>query len=55
MDDTIDKFIAALADSVARGTFVKLSLGNYKGTDEQLQKITARPVETKKGSRLLFQ
>ena len=55
MEETIDKFIAALADSVALGTFVKLSLGNYKGTDEQLQKITARPVETKKGSRLLFQ
>jgi hypothetical protein len=55
VDETIDKFIAALADSIARGTFVKLSLANYKGTDEQLQKITVRPVETKKGSRLLFQ
>ena len=55
MDETIDNFIAALADSIAAGTFVKLSLANYKGTDEQLQKISVRPVETKKGSRLLFQ
>ena len=55
MEETIDKFIAALADGVARGTFVKLSLGNYKGTDEQLQKIMVRPVETKNGPRLLFQ
>lgn len=55
MDDTIEKFIAALTDSVVRGTFVKLSLANYKGTDDQLQKITIRPIETKKGSRLLFQ
>ena len=55
MDETIDKFIAALADSLTAGTFVKLSLANYKGTDKQLQKMTVRPVETKKGSRLLFQ
>ena len=55
MDETINKFIAALADSIAAGTFVKLSLANYKGTDEHLQKITVRPVETKKGSRILFQ
>ena len=55
MDETIDKFIAALAESIAVGNFIKLSLGNYKGTDEQLQKITVRPVETKKGARLLFQ
>ena len=55
MDETIDKFIAALADSIVAGTFVKLSLANYKGTDEHLQKITVRPVETKKGQRLLFQ
>ena len=55
MDETIDKFIAALADSIAVGNFVKLSLANYKGTDEHLQKILARPIETKKGARILFQ
>ena len=55
MDETIDNFIAELQRSIADGTFVKLTLGNYKGTDEHLQKIFIRPVETKKGSRLLFQ
>ena len=55
MEDTTHKFIAELHRSFDAGTFVKLTLGNYKGTDEHLQKILIRPVETKKGSRLLFQ
>jgi hypothetical protein len=55
MEETIDKFIAELHRSVDAGTFVKLTLGNYKGTDEHLQKIFVRPVETRKGPRLLFQ
>ncbi len=55
MDETIDKFTAALTDSIAAGTFIKLSLANYKGTDEHLQKISVRPVDTKKGARILFQ
>lgn len=40
-----------LADS----TFVKLTLGNYKGADEHLQRIYVRPVKTRAGERLLFQ
>lgn len=55
MNETIEKFITNFSDSIAQGTFIKLSLANYKGTDEQLQKITVRPVETKRGARLLFQ
>jgi len=55
MDETIDNFIAELQRSIAGGTFVKLTLGNYKGTEEHLQKIFIRPVDTKKGARILFQ
>lgn len=55
MEDTVRQFIAELRGSVIDGTFVKLTLGNYRGDDDSLQKILARPVETNKGSRILFQ
>ena len=54
MSETIDKFIDALASSLKNHTFVKLTLGNYKGADEHLQKILVRLVSTKKGTRLFF-
>lgn len=54
MTENLDKFIAALADSLKNESFVKLTLGNYKGPDEHLQKILVRPVSTKKGQRLYF-
>jgi len=34
---------------------VKLTLGNYRGDDDSLQKVLVRPVETKKGDRIMFQ
>ncbi|HQU94272.1 MAG TPA: SAM-dependent methyltransferase [Pyrinomonadaceae bacterium] len=55
MDEPIRQFIAELRQCLEAGSFVKLTLGNYKGDDESLQKITARPVKTKKGHRILFQ
>ena len=54
MNENIDKFIDTFAASVAGETFIKLTLGNYKGPDEHLQKIHARPIDTKKGTRLYF-
>ncbi|MFT3746115.1 MAG: SAM-dependent methyltransferase [Pyrinomonadaceae bacterium] len=42
------------AASLENGTFVKLTLGNYKGADDHLQRILARVVTTKKGTRLYF-
>lgn len=41
--------------SLSDETFVKLTLSNYRGSDSHLQKLAVRPVETKKGTRLLFQ
>ncbi len=49
-----DKLITALADSLTNGTFVKATLGNYRGPDEHLQKLLIRPVTTRKGGRLFF-
>jgi SAM-dependent methyltransferase len=50
--ENIEKFIAEFAESLHKETFVKLTLGNYQGADEHLQKVLVRLVETKKGSRL---
>jgi SAM-dependent methyltransferase len=52
--ENIEKFITELAGSLHETTFVKLTLGNYKGADEHLQKILVRLIETKKGMRLFF-
>ena len=54
MRENIDKFVNELRGSIERRTFVKLTLGNYKGSDEHLQKILVRLVQTKKGTRLYF-
>jgi hypothetical protein len=53
--ENIDKFIAGLQESLQNSTFVKLTLGNYKGGNEHLQRISVRVVETKKGTLLAFQ
>jgi hypothetical protein len=55
MTDGIEKFLDSAARSLNAGTFVKLTLGNYKGADKQLQKLIVRLIETKKGARLNFQ
>jgi SAM-dependent methyltransferase len=52
--ETVEKFISETAKALHTETFVKLTLGNYKGADEHLQKILVRLVETKKGTRLFF-
>jgi len=54
MRENIDKFITELKKSLELGSFVKLTLGNYKGADEHLQKMLVRPIRTKKGTRLYF-
>jgi len=54
MSENVQSFIAELTRSLAEKTFVKMTLGNYKGSDEHLQKINVRLIETKKGVRLFF-
>ena len=50
-----EKFIAEMQKSLQNSAFIKLSLGNYKGTEEHLQRISVRRIETKKGEKLAFQ
>ncbi|OWK70064.1 SAM-dependent methyltransferase [Pedobacter sp. AJM] len=47
-----EQFIAALADSLSLQQFVKISLGNYKGTDEGLRQILVRKVLIKRMPKL---
>jgi hypothetical protein len=49
-----EQFIEAMAESLNEGSFVKLSLGKYRGEDANLQKILIRLIQTKKGTRLFF-
>jgi SAM-dependent methyltransferase len=52
--ENVERFIAELARALEEKTFVKMSLGNYKGADEHLQKLMLRLIDTKKGRRLFF-
>ncbi len=52
--ENIEKFINKLAQSLHKETFVKMTLGNYKGEDQHLQKLLVRLIRTKKGVRLFF-
>lgn len=54
MIENVEKFISELAKALQEKTFVKMTLGNYKGADEHLQKILVRLVENKKGAKLFF-
>ncbi len=52
--ENIEKFIDELSESLRRETFVKMTLGNYKGDDKHLQRILIRLIKTKKGTRIFF-
>lgn len=51
----VEDFITLFSRSVSNLTFVKMTLGNYRGSEPQLNKALVRPVTTKKGSRIYFQ
>ncbi len=55
MDENVEKFLTAAADSLADEGFVKLILSNYKGPDGGPQRISVRLIETRKGPRMMFQ
>jgi len=52
--ENVEKLVSEFARSLQEETFVKMSLGNYKGADEHLQKLLLRLIETRKGKRLFF-
>jgi SAM-dependent methyltransferase len=49
-----EEFVDALSRSLEDNSFVKLSLGKYRGDDPNLQKILIRLIQVKKGTRLFF-
>lgn len=52
--ENIEKFVSALETSLGEKTFVKMTMGNYRGSDPHLQKLLVRLVETKKGVKFFF-
>ncbi len=52
--ENTDKFISAFTEALQKETFVKMTLGNYRGSDPHLQKLLVRLVKTKKGTRLFL-
>lgn len=48
----IQTFISALEDSLITGSFVKISLGNYKGLEESLKQLLVRRVLIKNQEKL---
>lgn len=55
MAENIENFVSNFAQSLRAGTFVKLTLGNYKGAEEHLQKILFRLIEVKGRTRIFVQ
>jgi SAM-dependent methyltransferase len=53
-NETVENFITEFAKSLENESFVKLTLGKYKGADAHLQRILIRLVEIKRGARLFF-
>jgi protein-L-isoaspartate O-methyltransferase len=48
------KFLTLVKESMADGTFVKISFGNYLGQDAQLKQIFVKPIVIKKVSHYQF-
>jgi SAM-dependent methyltransferase len=48
------EFQSTLLDSVTNNTFLKLSMGNYKGEEKDLKNIYVRPVQIKRLDKLSF-
>ncbi|KRT16439.1 methyltransferase [Pedobacter ginsenosidimutans] len=54
VSEYIEQFTAALKESLNAATFVKVSLGNYKGEEEALKQILIRKVVIKREDKLAF-
>ncbi|MCE7038878.1 SAM-dependent methyltransferase [Dyadobacter sp. CY312] len=48
----IQEFVSALKDSISNNTFISLSLGNYKGTEEHLKNIYGKKILVKREEKL---
>lgn len=50
----IPPFLSALETSLEDGSFVKVSLGNYQGAEDQLRNIQVRKIQIKRADKLSF-
>lgn len=50
----IQKFKSLIEETVADNSFIKISLGNYKGADAQLKNIYVRRIQIKREEKLSF-
>ncbi len=50
----ITKFSSAIEGSLEEGSFVKLALGDYRGTENQLKNIHIRKIQIKREEKLSF-
>jgi SAM-dependent methyltransferase len=53
-DANAEQFFSALEESVAGGSFVRLTLAKRRGGDADLKNLYVRPVALKRGARLSF-
>ncbi len=50
----INQFISSLSESISNNTFIKISLGNYKGSEEGLRNIYVKRILIKRIENLSF-
>jgi SAM-dependent methyltransferase len=50
----LNEFQKELLSSITNKTFLKLSMGNYKGEEKELKNVYVRPVEIKRQDKLSF-
>lgn len=50
----LETFKGLLKDSLANGTFIKISLSNYQGNEKELKNVYVRKVTLKSGKHLAF-
>jgi SAM-dependent methyltransferase len=53
-NDKINEFLAAVEKALQEGSFIKLSLGNYKGAETELKNIFIKKILIKKQEKLSF-
>jgi SAM-dependent methyltransferase len=51
---SLEQFKAAINEAISNGSFIKISLGNYKGAEKELKNIYIRMVNIKRENRLSF-
>jgi SAM-dependent methyltransferase len=54
MPDPFEAFLDAIEASIRDNTFVKLTLGNYRGRDPSVRKLLVKPVALARGDLLSF-